>query len=79
MPVAEGILASARRLADEVLFSDAMRVDRLDALPVSHLDAFAAAGLYGAPAPAGAGGLGLDVAPAASRRHGPGRMSGPGA
>jgi alkylation response protein AidB-like acyl-CoA dehydrogenase len=62
MPVAEGILASARYLADEVLFPDAMRVDRLDALPVSHLDALAAAGLYGAPAPADAGGLGLDLA-----------------
>ena len=62
MPTAEGILASARHLADEVLFPDAMRVDRLDALPVSHLDAFAAAGLYGAPAPADAGGLGMDLA-----------------
>ncbi|HEY6297884.1 MAG TPA: acyl-CoA dehydrogenase family protein [Streptosporangiaceae bacterium] len=62
MPVAEGILASARHLADEVLFPDAMRVDRLDALPGSHLDALAAAGLYGAPAPADAGGLGLDLA-----------------
>ena len=50
MPVAKGIPASARHLADEVLFPDAMRVDRLDALPVSHLDALAAAGLYGAPA-----------------------------
>jgi len=62
MPTAEGILASARHLADEVLFPDAMRVDRLDALPVSHLDAFAGAGLYGAPAPADAGGLGMDLA-----------------
>ena len=62
MPVAESILASARHLADEVLFPDAMRVDRLDALPVSHLDALAAAGLYGAPAPDDAGGLGLDLA-----------------
>ena len=62
MPTAEGILASARHLADQVLFPDAMRVDRLDALPVSHLDAFAGAGLYGAPAPADAGGLGMDLA-----------------
>jgi alkylation response protein AidB-like acyl-CoA dehydrogenase len=62
MPIAEGIVASARHLADEVLFPDAMRIDRLDVLPVSHLDALAAAGLYGAPAPADAGGLGLDLA-----------------
>ena len=61
MRTAEGSLAVARELADQVLFPDAMRVDRLDVLPVTHLDALAAAGLYGAPAPAGAGGLGLDV------------------
>jgi alkylation response protein AidB-like acyl-CoA dehydrogenase len=56
-----GALAAARRLADEVLFPDAMRIDRLDVLPAAHLDALAAAGLYGAPAPAAAGGLGLDL------------------
>jgi alkylation response protein AidB-like acyl-CoA dehydrogenase len=61
MRTAEDVLAVARKLADEVLFPDAMRVDRLDVLPVAHLDALAAAGLYGAPAPAGAGGLGLDL------------------
>ena len=33
MPAAEGILASARHLAHDVPFPDAMRVDRLDALP----------------------------------------------
>ena len=56
-----GVLAAAQRLADEVLFPDAMRVDRLDALPVAHLDVLAAAGLYGAPAPAAAGGPGLSL------------------
>jgi alkylation response protein AidB-like acyl-CoA dehydrogenase len=61
MPSAEQVLAVSRDLADEVLFPDAMRVDRLDVLPVAHLDALAAAGLYGAPAPAGAGGLGLSL------------------
>ena len=55
------MLAAARALADDVLFPDAMRVDRLDVLPVAHLDALAAAGLYGAPAPVEAGGLGLDL------------------
>ncbi len=58
---AEDALAVARELADEVLFPDAMRVDRLAVLPAAHLDALAAAGLYGAPAPADAGGLGLDL------------------
>jgi alkylation response protein AidB-like acyl-CoA dehydrogenase len=61
MRSAEEVLAVARELADEVLFPDAMRVDRLDVLPAAYLDAFAAAGLYGAPAPADAGGLGLDL------------------
>ena len=62
MRTAEDVLAVAGELADEVLFPDAMRVDRLDVLPAAHLDALAAAGLYGAPAPADAGGLGLTCA-----------------
>ena len=61
LSTATDVLAAARALADDVLFPDAMRVDRLDVLPVAHLDALAAAGLYGAPAPAEAGGLGLDL------------------
>ena len=61
MRTAASVLALARDLSGEVLFPDAMRVDRLDVLPVAHLDALAAAGLYGAPAPVGAGGLGLDL------------------
>jgi alkylation response protein AidB-like acyl-CoA dehydrogenase len=60
-PTAQDVIAGARRLAEDVLFPDAMRVDRLDVLPVAHLDALAAAGLYGAPAPAAVGGLGLDL------------------
>jgi alkylation response protein AidB-like acyl-CoA dehydrogenase len=44
-----------------MLFPEAMRVDGLDALPAAHLDALAAAGLYGAPVPPEAGGLGLDL------------------
>ncbi|MGH3219730.1 MAG: acyl-CoA dehydrogenase family protein [Streptosporangiaceae bacterium] len=54
-------VAAARRFADEVLFPDAMRVDRLDVLPVAHLDALAARGLWGAAAPREAGGLGLSL------------------
>ncbi len=59
---ARDVLAAARGLADDLLFPDAMRVDGLDVLPVAHLDALAALGLYGAPAPVQAGGLGLDLA-----------------
>jgi Acyl-CoA dehydrogenase, N-terminal domain len=58
---AQDVLAAVRRLADDVLFPDAMRVDRLDMLPAAHLDALAAQGLYGAAAPPDAGGLGLDL------------------
>ena len=54
-------VAAARRLADEVLFPDAMRVDRLDVLPAAHLDALAAEGLWGAAAPPERGGLGLSL------------------
>jgi alkylation response protein AidB-like acyl-CoA dehydrogenase len=60
--IARDVLAAARGLADDLLFPDAMRVDGLDVLPVAHLDALAALGLYGAPAPVKAGGLGLDLA-----------------
>jgi alkylation response protein AidB-like acyl-CoA dehydrogenase len=60
-PASEGVLAAARRLADDVLFPDAMRVDHLDVLPAAHLDALAAEGLFGAPAPVEAGGLGLGL------------------
>src|ERR1700761_2947004 len=59
--MARDVLSVARELADQVLFPDAMRVDRLDVLPDVLLDALAVAGLYGAPAPARAGGLGLDM------------------
>ena len=60
-PAVQRVLPAVRRLADEVLFPEAMRVDGLDALPAAHLDALAAAGLYGAPVPPEAGGLGLDL------------------
>jgi alkylation response protein AidB-like acyl-CoA dehydrogenase len=59
--MARDVLSVARDIADQVLFPDAMRVDRLDVLPAAHLDELAIAGLYGAPAPADVGGLGLDL------------------
>ncbi len=55
-----GILAVARQLADSVLFPAARQIDEADLLPPGQLDALAAAGLYGAPGPPAAGGLGLD-------------------
>ena len=55
------VLAVARRLADDLLFPEAMRVEGLDVLPVAQLDALAAEGLYGASVPVEAGGLGLDL------------------
>ncbi len=61
MTTARDVLGAARGLADDLLFPDAMRVDGLDVLPLAHLDALAALGLYGAPVPASAGGLGLDL------------------
>jgi alkylation response protein AidB-like acyl-CoA dehydrogenase len=66
MRTAQDVLAAAGELADNVLFPDAMRVDRLDVLPAGHLDTLAAVGLYGAPVPADAGGLGLDLDQVAS-------------
>jgi alkylation response protein AidB-like acyl-CoA dehydrogenase len=55
------VLAAARELADDLLFPEAMRVEGLDVLPVAHLDALAAEGLYGASVPVQYGGLGLDL------------------
>jgi hypothetical protein len=46
------VLGLVRRLADDLLFPEAMRVEGLDVLPVAQLDALAAEGLYGAPVPA---------------------------
>ena len=55
------VLAVARRIADDLLFPEAMRVEGLDVLPVAQLDALAAEGLYGASVPVESGGLGLDL------------------
>ena len=58
--MAAEILAEVRRISDDVLFPAAMQTDLADALPVSQLDALAAAGLYGVFGPVEAGGLSLD-------------------
>jgi alkylation response protein AidB-like acyl-CoA dehydrogenase len=58
---AADVLASARRLADDVLFPAALEVDAADLVPRSHLGALAANGLYGLWGPADAGGLDVDA------------------
>jgi alkylation response protein AidB-like acyl-CoA dehydrogenase len=52
----------AAGLADGVLFPSAMAVDEADTVPVSHLDALAAAGLYGLAGPSWAGGQDASLA-----------------
>jgi len=57
---ADDVLATARRLAEDVLFPAALEVDTAELLPRSHLDTLAANGFYGLLGPTDAGGLGLD-------------------
>ena len=60
------IVATARQIADEVLFPAALDTDAGDVVPRELLDKLASAGLYGLAAPADAGGLGADFATACS-------------
>lgn len=55
-------LATARHLADEVLFPTALATDAADLVPAANLDALAVAGRYGVFAPAEVGGLGVGEA-----------------
>lgn len=57
-----GIVETAARIADEVLFPAAVTTDASDVLPRELLDTLAGAGLYGIGAPADAGGLDADFA-----------------
>jgi alkylation response protein AidB-like acyl-CoA dehydrogenase len=61
---APAILDLAARIADDVLFPDAMATDRADRVPAGHLELLAASGLYGLAGPAGRGGLDADPATA---------------
>jgi Acyl-CoA dehydrogenase, N-terminal domain len=56
-----GVVATAERLADEVLLPAALETDRAGAVPRANLDALAAAGLYGLAGPVEAGGLDADL------------------
>jgi hypothetical protein len=55
-------VSTAATLADEVLFPNAVAIDRAALVPVEHLDRVADAGLYGLWGPVGAGGLDADPA-----------------
>ena len=58
------VLARARRLADEVLFPNALQTDSADLVPSHLLDELAAAGMYGLLGPVEAGGLAASAAEA---------------
>jgi alkylation response protein AidB-like acyl-CoA dehydrogenase len=59
-------VAAARALAEDLLFPSAAEVDAAGVVPGSHLDALAAAGLYGLAGPEDAGGLAADPATVAA-------------
>jgi alkylation response protein AidB-like acyl-CoA dehydrogenase len=59
-PDQESAVASAQRLADELLFPAAVATDASDVVPVELLDALAEAGLYGIVAPPDYGGVSAD-------------------
>jgi alkylation response protein AidB-like acyl-CoA dehydrogenase len=55
------VLNRARRVSDAILYPSAMDVDSADRVPAGHLDALAAAGLYGIAGPANCGGIDVDL------------------
>jgi alkylation response protein AidB-like acyl-CoA dehydrogenase len=59
MDEADSIVEEARRVAEEVLFPNAMTVESSGVIPGSHLDLLAAKGFYGMAGPRDYGGLGL--------------------
>jgi alkylation response protein AidB-like acyl-CoA dehydrogenase len=62
----EEIVARARRLAADLLAPAAAAVEEAGAVPRAHLDALAAAGLYGLSGPRDAGGADADPVTAAA-------------
>lgn len=67
MPSPDEYLDAARRIADDVLFPNALTLDRTAILPLGHLQALADAGLFGVAAPVADGGLGTDDAATMAR------------
>lgn len=61
------VLDRARRIAEDVLFPAALRVESGPRVPPEHLDLLAAEGFYGLPAPVDAGGLGVEDLATAAR------------
>jgi alkylation response protein AidB-like acyl-CoA dehydrogenase len=61
VPESDSIADRARDIAERLLFPSALETDAADAVPRSHLDALAEAGLYGALGPQRYGGLGADL------------------
>jgi alkylation response protein AidB-like acyl-CoA dehydrogenase len=61
VPESDSIADRARDIAERLLFPSALETDASDAVPRSHLDALAEAGLYGAVGPQKYGGLGADL------------------
>ncbi len=55
-------VGAATDLAEAILYPSAMSVDAARAIPAAHLDALAAAGLYGIAGPAACGGQAVDAA-----------------
>lgn len=55
----DDLLAESGRLADELLWPEALAVDRASTIPAGHYDALAELGLFAMLAPADLGGLGL--------------------
>ncbi len=59
----KGWVDRAQRIADEVLFPEAMAVEERDSIPSSHLKLLVEDGFYGLPAPVAYGGLGREGLP----------------
>jgi alkylation response protein AidB-like acyl-CoA dehydrogenase len=60
------LVVRARRLATDLLAPEASAVEAAGAVPLSHLDALAAAGLYGLTGPVGTGGAAAEPATVAA-------------
>jgi len=54
------VISLAERIAEDLLFPEALATDGAPVLPVELLDALADAGLYGLTGPASAGGMEAD-------------------
>lgn len=65
VPSPSGPVPAATRVADEILFPNAMEIERAALVPLAYLDALAEAGLYGLFAPRHFGGFDASISDAA--------------